>query len=51
MKYIFKIDDFELTEDEYDLWSDNQLSVQDILDDRISKDEINIYIDIKNWYL
>tara|TARA_R100000234_G_C4961249_1_gene161886 strand:- start:133 stop:279 length:147 start_codon:yes stop_codon:yes gene_type:complete len=48
MKYIFKIDDFELTEDEYDLWADNQLSVQDILDDRISKDEINIYIDVKN---
>tara|TARA_Y100000816_G_scaffold255772_1_gene208809 strand:- start:450 stop:587 length:138 start_codon:yes stop_codon:yes gene_type:complete len=40
-----KIDDFNLTEEEYQLFQDNQLSLYEILDDRFTKDQLIIYID------
>ena len=40
-----RIDSFDLTEDEYLLFQDNQLSLYEILDDRFSKDQLIIYID------
>ena len=40
-----KIDPFDITTEEYDLFQDNQLSLYEILDDRFAKDQLNIYID------
>ena len=40
-----KIDPFDITNEEYDLFQDNQLSLYEILDDRFAKDQLNIYID------
>tara|TARA_B100002019_G_C21166859_1_gene546306 strand:+ start:489 stop:626 length:138 start_codon:yes stop_codon:yes gene_type:complete len=40
-----RIDSFDITEDEYLLFQDNQLSLYEILDDRFSKDQLIIYID------
>ena len=40
-----RIDSFDLTEDEYLLFQDNQLSLYEILDDRFTKDQLIIYID------
>ena len=44
MKYVVKVDDFELTEDEYMAVQDNELSLFDVLDNRFSNDRLNIYI-------
>ena len=44
MKYVVKVDDFELTEDEYMAVQDNELSLCDVLDNRFSNDRLNIYI-------
>ena len=44
MKYVVKVDDFELTEDEYMAVQDNELSLFDVLDNRSSNDRLNIYI-------
>ena len=44
MKYVVKVDDFELSEDEYLAIQDNELSLFDILDNRLSNDRLNIYI-------
>tara|TARA_Y100001936_G_scaffold8402_1_gene7491 strand:- start:327 stop:479 length:153 start_codon:yes stop_codon:yes gene_type:complete len=43
-KYIVCIDEFELTEEEYQLFEDNELSLYEILDDRFARDKLNIYI-------
>ena len=40
-----RIDSFDISEDEYLLFQDNQLSLYEILDDRFSKDQLIIYID------
>ena len=40
-----KIDDFNLTEEEYQLFQDSQLSLYEILDDRYTRDQLIIYID------
>ena len=40
-----KIDDFNLTEEEYQLFQDNQLSIPEILDDRFARDQLIVYID------
>ena len=40
-----KIDPFFITDEEYDLFQDNQLSLYELLDDRFSKDQLNIYVD------
>ena len=40
-----RIDSFDITEDEYLLFQDNQLSLYEILDDRFTKDQLIIYID------
>ena len=44
MKYVVKVDDFELTEDEYMAVQDNELSLFDVLDNRFTNDRLNIYI-------
>ena len=44
MKYVVKVDDFELSEDEYLAVQDNELSLFDVLDNRFSNDRLNIYI-------
>ena len=44
MKYVVKVDDFELSEDEYLAIQDNELSLIDILDNRFTNDRLNIYI-------
>ena len=44
MKYVVKVDDFELSEDEYLAVQDNELTLFDILDKRFSNDRLNIYI-------
>ena len=44
MKYVVKVDDFELSEDEYLAIQDNALSLFDILDNRFTNDRLNIYI-------
>ena len=44
MKYIVKVDDFELSEDEYLAVQDNELSLFEILDNRFTNDRLNIYI-------
>ena len=44
MKYVVKVDDFELSEDEYMAVQDNELSLFEILDNRFSNDRLNIYI-------
>ena len=44
MKYVVKVDDFELSEDEYLAIQDNELSLFDILDNRFINDRLNIYI-------
>ena len=38
MKYVVKVDDFELSEDEYLAVQDNVLSLFDILDNRFTND-------------
>ena len=40
-----RINSFELTEEEYLAFQDNELSIPEILDDRFAKDQLNIYID------
>ena len=40
-----KIDPFDISNEEYDLFQDNQLSLMEILDRYFHKDELNIYID------
>ena len=40
-----KVDPFDITDEELDLFNDNQLSLMDILDKYFHKDELNIYID------
>jgi len=40
-----KIDPFDITDEEFDLFQDNQLSLYEILDDRFAKDQLNIYVD------
>ena len=40
-----RIDSFDLTEDEYLLFQDNQLSIPEILDDRFERDQLIVYID------
>jgi|TARA_B100000214_G_C23722408_1_gene514919 hypothetical protein len=40
-----RIDSFDLTEDEYLLFQDNQLSIPEILDDRFARDQLIVYID------
>ena len=40
-----RIDSFDLTEDEYLLFQDNQLSLYEILDDRFARDQLIIYVD------
>ena len=44
MKYVVKVDDFELSEDEYLAIQANELSLFDILDNRFTNDRLNIYI-------
>tara|TARA_B100002019_G_scaffold154222_1_gene132938 strand:+ start:130 stop:273 length:144 start_codon:yes stop_codon:yes gene_type:complete len=44
MKYVVKVDDFELSEDEYLAVQDNELSLFEILDNRFTNDRLNIYI-------
>ena len=44
MKYVVKVDDFELSEDEYLAVQDNELSIIDVLDNRFTNDRLNIYI-------
>ena len=44
MKYVVKVDDFELSEDEYRTVQDNELSLFDVLDNRFTNDRLNIYI-------
>ena len=44
MKYVVKVDDFELSEDEYLAVQDNELSLFDVLDIRFTNDRLNIYI-------
>ena len=44
MKYIVKVDDFELSEDEYLAVQDNELSLFEVLDNRFTNDRLNIYI-------
>ena len=44
MKYVVKVDDFELSEDEYLAIQDKELSLFDILDNRFTNDRLNIYI-------
>ena len=44
MKYVVKVDDFELSEDEYMAVQDNELSLFEILDHRFTNDRLNIYI-------
>ena len=44
MKYVVKVDDFELSEDEYLSVQDNELSLFDVLDNRFTNDRLNIYI-------
>ena len=44
MKYVVKVDDFELSEDEYMAVQDNELSLFDVLDNRFTNDRLNIYI-------
>ena len=44
MKYVVKVVDFELSEDEYLAIQDNELSLFDILDNRFTNDRLNIYI-------
>ena len=44
MKYVVKVDDFALSEDEYMAVQDNELSLFDVLDNRFSNDRLNIYI-------
>ena len=40
-----RINQFELTEEEYLAFHDNQLSIPEILDDRFEKDQLIVYID------
>ena len=40
-----RINSFELTEEEYLAFQDNQLSIPEILDDRFAKDQLIVYID------
>jgi len=40
-----KVDPFDITDEELDLFNDNQLSLMEILDRYFHKDELNIYID------
>ncbi len=40
-----RINSFELTEDEYLAFQDNELSIPEILDDRFAKDQLIVYID------
>tara|TARA_Y100000114_G_C11481906_1_gene195768 strand:+ start:124 stop:261 length:138 start_codon:yes stop_codon:yes gene_type:complete len=40
-----RIDSFDLTEEEYLLFQDNQLSLYEILDDRFARDQLIIYVD------
>ena len=40
-----RINSFELTEEEYLAFQDNQLSIPEILDDRFEKDQLIVYID------
>ena len=44
MKYVVKVDDFELSEDEYLAVQDIELSLFDVLDNRFTNDRLNIYI-------
>ena len=44
MKYVVKVVDFEVSEDEYLAIQDNELSLFDILDNRFTNDRLNIYI-------
>ena len=44
MKYVVKVDDFELSEDDYMAVQDNELSLFDVLDNRFSNYRLNIYI-------
>ena len=44
MKYVVKVDDFELSEDEYLAVQDNELSLFEALDNRFTNDRLNIYI-------
>jgi len=44
MKYVVKVDDFELSEDEYLAVQDNELSLFEVLDNRFTNDRLNIYI-------
>ena len=44
MKYVVKVDDFALSEDEYLAVQDNELSLFDVLDNRFTNDRLNIYI-------
>tara|TARA_Y100001938_G_C7723534_1_gene251143 strand:- start:235 stop:378 length:144 start_codon:yes stop_codon:yes gene_type:complete len=44
MKYVVKVDDFELSEDEYLAVQDNELSLIEVLDNRFSQDKLNIYV-------
>ena len=40
-----KVDPFDITDEELDLFNDNQLSLMEILDRYFHKDKLNIYID------
>ena len=40
-----RIDSFDITEEEYLLFQDNQLSLYEILDDRFARDQLIIYVD------
>ena len=44
MKYVVKVDDFELSEDEYLAVQDNELSLFEVLDNRFTNDRLNLYI-------
>ena len=44
MKYVVKVDDFELSEDEYLAVQDNELSLFEVLDNRFTNDRLNMYI-------
>ena len=40
-----RIDSFDITEEEYLLFQDNQLSLYEILVDRFARDQLIIYVD------
>ena len=45
MKYKITIEPFEITEEQYNAFQDNEISIGELFDLYLHADELNIYVD------